>query len=237
MELTPDLIVYWRLGRFQLNATIVFTWLVMALIVLVSVLARRDMARHQGAPRRWHNVLEAVVLYMRDEVRAVTGPSGGAPPTWLLPLLGGLFLFIALSNALAPVPGFKPPTGSLSTTAALALIVFLAVPVYGIGRAGLRGWLRGYVRPTPLMLPFNIIGDFSRTLALAVRLFGNIMSGNMIAAILLVIAPVFVPVLMQLLGLLTGMVHAYIFTVLALVYVAAAAETQDEHHDNKEHRT
>jgi len=233
MELTPDTIVYWQAGWCRLNATIVHTWLVMALLGLTAILVRRDMARHQGAPRGWHNVLEAVVLYIRDEIHAVTD---NRPSPWLLPLLGGLFLFVALSNALSPVPGFKPPTGSLSTTAALALVVFLAVPVHGISRTGLRGWLRGYLRPTPLMLPFNVIGELSRTLALAVRLFGNIMSGNMIAAILLLIAPIFVPVLMQLLGLLTGMVHAYIFAVLALVYVAAAAETDDQRH-NKEQRT
>lgn len=236
MELTPDIIVYWQLGWCRLNATIAFTWLVMALLGLAAWLVRRDMARHEGAPRGWHNVLEAVVLYMREEIRAVTSQNGDDRTTpWLLPLLGGLFLFIALSNLLSPVPGFKPPTGSLSTTAALALIVFLAVPAYGISKTGIRNWLHGYLRPTPLMLPFNVIGELSRTLALAVRLFGNIMSGNMIAAILLVIAPLVVPVFMQLLGLLTGMVHAYIFAVLALVYVAAAAESNDER-NNKENR-
>ena len=234
MELTPDSIVYWQAGWFKLNATIAYTWLVMALLGLAAALAKRDMRRHQGAPRRWHNALEAVVLYLRDEIDEVTG---GRPAPWLLPLVGSLFLFIALSNALAPVPGYNPPTGSLSTTAALAGIVFFAVPVYGISKGGLRGWLRGYLKPTLLMLPFNVIGDFSRILALAVRLFGNIMSGNMIGAILLLIAPLVVPVLLQLLGLLTGMVHAYIFAVLALVYVAAAAETQDQRHANKETQT
>ncbi|MDY7001571.1 MAG: F0F1 ATP synthase subunit A, partial [Thermodesulfobacteriota bacterium] len=126
------------------------------------------------------------------------------------------------------VPGFEPPTGSLSTTAGLALCVFVAVPVYGISQSGLIPYLKNYVRPTPLMLPFNIIGDFSRILALAVRLFGNVMSGSMIGGILLIIAPLFVPVIMQLFGLLTGLVQAYIFAVLAAVYIGAGIEVQEQ---------
>ena len=116
-------------------------------------------------------------------------------------------------------------TGSLSTTTALAICVFVAVPLYGIVYQGPAGYLEHYVQPTILMLPFNIIGELSRTLALAVRLYGNIMSGTVIAAILLSIAPYFFPVVMQLLGLLTGMIQAYIFAILAMVYIASAAST------------
>jgi len=108
------------------------------------------------------------------------------------------------------------------------LCVFVAVPVYGISQSGLGAYLKNYVRPTPLMLPFNIIGDFSRILALAVRLFGNVMSGSMIGGILLIIAPLFVPVIMQLFGLLTGLVQAYIFAVLAAVYIGAGIEVQEQ---------
>jgi F-type H+-transporting ATPase subunit a len=120
------------------------------------------------------------------------------------------------------IPGYQPPTGSLSTTAALALCVFLAVPFFGIRKQGLGGYLKTYTRPTWIMLPFNIIGELSRTLALAVRLFGNMMSGVMIVAILLTITPFIFPIFMTALGLLTGMVQAYIFTILAGVYIAAA---------------
>jgi F-type H+-transporting ATPase subunit a len=126
------------------------------------------------------------------------------------------------------VPGYSPPTGSLSTTAALATCVFVAVPLYGIASQGLGGYLRHYIRPTLLMLPFNIIGELSRTLALAVRLYGNMMSGTVIAAILIGFVPLFVPVLMQLLGLLTGMIQAYIFAVLAMVYIASATKVLRE---------
>ena len=124
------------------------------------------------------------------------------------------------------IPGYEPPTGSLSTTAALALCVFVAVPLFGIMDQGVGGYLKSYLEPTFIMLPFNLISELSRTLALAVRLFGNMMSGAMIIAILLTITPLFFPVVMTALGLLTGMVQAYIFSILAAVYIAAATRTR-----------
>ena len=131
-----------------------------------------------------------------------------------------------MSNLLAVVPGYRPPTGSLSTTTALAICVFVAVPVFGVVRQGPLAYLRRYVRPTPLMLPFNLIGEVSRTIALAMRLYGNIMSGTVLAGILLSLAPFVFPVLLQVLGLLTGMVQAYIFFILATVYIAAATRVR-----------
>jgi len=123
---------------------------------------------------------------------------------------------------LSAIPGLHPPTGSLTTTMALALAVLLAVPAFGIGRVGLRAYLAGYLRPSPIMLPLTIIGELSRTLALAVRLFGNIMSGSVVVAILLSVAPLFFPVIMQAFGLLIGVIQAYIFAILAIVYIASA---------------
>ena len=133
---------------------------------------------------------------------------------------------MAASALCTVIPGFEPPTASLSTTAALALCVFIAVPLFGIEERGLRGYLRSYIAPTIIMLPFNIISEVSRTLALAVRLFGNMMSGGMIIGILLTITPFIFPIVMTALGLLTGMVQAYIFSILAAVYIAAATRTQ-----------
>jgi F-type H+-transporting ATPase subunit a len=124
------------------------------------------------------------------------------------------------------VPGYTAPTGSLSTTTALAICVFVAVPLYGIVSEGPVRYLRHYLKPTWLMLPFNVIGELSRTVALAVRLYGNIMSGTVIVAILLSLTPYFFPVVMQLLGLLTGMIQAYIFAVLAMVYIASATSAR-----------
>jgi F-type H+-transporting ATPase subunit a len=147
-------------------------------------------------------------------------------PKRYLGFLGTLFLFAGTASLCTILPGFKPPTGSLSTTAALALCVFIAVPVFGIRDQGLGGYLRTYTTPTVIMLPFNIISEFSRTMALAVRLFGNMMSGVMIVAILLTITPFIFPIAMTALGLLTGMVQAYIFSILAAVYIAAATRVR-----------
>jgi F-type H+-transporting ATPase subunit a len=158
---------------------------------------------------------------------------GLSKPERYLAFVGTLFLFIALANLLTIVPGYEPPTGSLSTTTALAILVFVAVPFYAIWQRGLGGYLKSYIEPTIIMLPFNIVGEFSRTLALAVRLFGNMMSGTMILAILFTITPFIFPTVMNALGLLTGMVQAYIFSILALVYIAAAIGTDGSESDKK----
>jgi F-type H+-transporting ATPase subunit a len=222
MSVTPDTIVLWEWGFVRLNATIVFTWLVMAVLVGVSWLVTR---RFTPARRlsRGQNLLEVVVLAIREQIRGV----GVDDPDRYLPFVGTLFLFVAVANSLAVVPGYQAPTGSLSTTTALALAVFVAVPAYGIRRRGLKAYLRQYARPTVIMLPFNIIGEFSRTLALAVRLFGNVMSAALIGAVLLGLAPVFFPVVMQLFGLLTGLIQAYIFAILAIVYIASGTRVQE----------
>lgn len=218
MHITPDQIVFWQWGDATLNATIVFTWAVMAVLAIG---ARLVTARLSDAEQisRWQNLLEVLVVGMRDQIRAVSQQN----PEQYLPFIGTLFVFIAASNILAVVPGFQPPTGSLSTTTALAICVLLAVPIYGIAQRGVGGYMRNYIRPTVFMLPFNVIGELSRTFALAIRLYGNVMSGTVIVAILIGIAPFFFPIIMQLLGLLTGLIQAYIFAVLAMVYIASAA--------------
>jgi len=218
IAMSPDDWVLWQWGGFHLNATIVFTWLLMVVLVGVSWLVTRRLSSGPELSR-WQNALEVLVIGMRDQIAQVARYDPGA----YLPFVGTLFLFIAASNLLVVVPGFRAPTGSLSTTTALALCVFIAVPVFGIVRQGPIQYLRHYIRPTPLMLPFNLIGEISRTVALAVRLYGNIMSGTVLAGILLSLTPFFFPVVMQLLGLLTGMIQAYIFAVLAMVYIASAA--------------
>lgn len=216
MVFNPDTIVLWQWGMFSINATLLFTWLIMLLLVNLSWLITRRL-RYDVEISRWQNALEVIVSAIRDQIREVSHQQA----TRYMPFIGTLFLFIATSNLFAIVPGYHPPTGSLSTTVALAICVFVAVPIYGIAQQGF-GYFKQYVKPTFFMLPFNIIGELSRTLALAVRLYGNIMSGTVIAAILLTIAPFFFPIILQLLGLLTGMIQAYIFAVLAMVYIASA---------------
>ncbi len=217
MRLGPDQLVFWQRGYFKLDGTILFTWALMAVLVLGSILITRSLSSDHRRSR-WQNLLEIVVTGITEQIREV----GLEQPERYLAFLGTLFLFVAAAALATVVPGYEPPTGSLSTTVALALCVFVAVPWFGIRAQGLRGYLKTYLEPTLLMLPFNIIGELSRTLALAVRLFGNMMSGAMILGILLTITPFLFPVVMTLLGLLTGMVQAYIFSILAAVYLAAA---------------
>jgi F-type H+-transporting ATPase subunit a len=219
VDLSPDAIVYWQSGPFKLNATIVFTWAIMVVLVVGSRLVTRHLS--MGLERaRWQNLLEIVVTGMTRQIADI----GLLQARTYLPFLGTLFLFLATISLATIIPGFEPPTGSLSTTVALALCVLAAVPFFGIRKQGLGGYLKSYIEPTIIMLPFNIISEASRTLALAVRLFGNMMSGTMIIAILLTITPFLFPVVMTALGLLTGMVQAYIFSILAAVYVAAATQ-------------
>jgi F-type H+-transporting ATPase subunit a len=224
MTITPDAVVYLRWGPLALNATLVFTWAVMAGLAIVAHLATRSLS---DGPRlsRWQNLLEAVVGGIRSQIAEISREPGDR----YVPFVGTLFLFILTGNLLAVVPGFRAPTASLSTTAALAVCVFLAVPVFGIAAEGVPGYLRHYVQPTVLLLPINVVGDLSRTLALAVRLFGNIMSGTLISAILLSVVPLLFPVFTDVLGLLTGTIQAYIFAVLAMVYISSASRVHAAH--------
>ena len=231
VEISPDAIIIWKLGQINLNATIIFTWVVMALLVLISWLATRKLAVEPPLSSE-QNLLETIVAYMRSQIHEITQQD---PDRYLL-FSGTLFLFISVSNVLAIVPGFYPPTASLSTTAALAICVFFAVPIYGIAEHGPSAYIKRYMQPTVFMLPFHIIGEVSRTLALAVRLFGNIMSGTMIVAVLISVVPLFLPVLMQVLGLLIGLIQAYIFAVLATVYIASATSKQQGKEQSDQHK-
>jgi F-type H+-transporting ATPase subunit a len=213
--------IFWQHGFLKLNGTIVFTWGLMLVMAAGSKLITRKLSTGLEHAR-WQNLLEIVVTGIDKQIEEV----GLRHPEKYVGFIGTLFLFIALANLFTVIPGYAPPTSSLSTTAALALCVFVAVPIFGIKDQGLGGYLKSYVQPTIIMLPFNIISEFSRTLALAVRLFGNMMSGTMIIAILLTITPFIFPIFMTMLGLLTGMVQAYIFAILATVYIAAATSTR-----------
>jgi F-type H+-transporting ATPase subunit a len=217
VNLSSDQQVLWHHGFADLNVTVLTTWMLMMAMVLGSKLITRSL-KTEGVISRWQGALEIIVTSIEQQIKEV----GLNRAQEYLPFLGTLFLFVAVSSLCTVIPGFAPPTGSLSTTTALALCVFFAVPFFGIREQGLGGYLKTYTEPTLLMLPFNIISELSRTLALAVRLFGNMMSGTMIIAILLTITPLLFPLLMTALGLLTGMVQAYIFSILAAVYIAAA---------------
>jgi F-type H+-transporting ATPase subunit a len=222
VNLSSDQQVLWHSGAIKLNGTIVTTWAMMIGMALGAKLVTRRLA---GARKvsRWQSALEIIVTAIDKQI----GDAGLKPPDRYLAFLGTLFLFVATSTLCTLLPGYQPPTGSLSTTAALALCVFFAVPLFGVQQQGFLGYLKTYAQPTPIMVPFNIISELSRTLALAIRLFGNMMSGVMIIGILLTITPYLFPVAMTALGLLTGMVQAYIFSILAAVYIAAATQVRE----------
>ena len=221
MRLSPDQMIFWQHGFLKLNGTIVFTWGLMIVLAVGAKLITRNLSTELERTR-WQNFLEIIVTGINKQIEEV----GLRHPEKYLGFLGTLFLFVAVSALCTIIPGYEPPTASLSTTAALALCVFVAVPLFGIEDQGLGGYLKSYIEPTVIMLPFNIISELSRTLALAVRLFGNMMSGAMIIGILLTITPFIFPIVMTALGLLTGMVQAYIFSILAAVYIAAATRTR-----------
>ncbi|MDX5976624.1 F0F1 ATP synthase subunit A [Vreelandella alkaliphila] len=217
MQLTPDETTVFTLWGLCINETVVNTWILMALLTGASILVTRRL-RPDVPPNRWRTTLEVIVTGIQRQIEEISPQSS----RHVLYFSGTLFLFIALSNLLLVVPGFTPPTASLSTTAALALAVLIAVPLFGITQQGIRGYLRTYIQPSVIMLPFNIISEFSRGISLAIRLYGNVMSGAVIAGILLGVAPFFFPVVMDVLGLLTGLIQAYIFAILATVYISSA---------------
>lgn len=222
MQLTPDDALVFTLGGLPINSTLVNTWLVMALLVAISWLVTRNL-KPDVPPNRWRTALEVIVKAIQGQIEEISLKSA----RHVLYFAGTLFLFIALSNLLGVIPGFTPPTSSLSTTVALALSVLIAVPLFGVATGGVKHYLKTFIQPSAIMLPFNIIGEFSKGVSLAVRLYGNVMSGAVIAAILLSIAPFFFPVIMDMLGLLTGIIQAYIFAILATVYISSATNDQD----------
>lgn len=222
MNMTPDNTIFWQYGWFTLNATILTTWLLMLVLTSASWLITRNLSGSLTVTR-WQNFLETIIIFLRRQIREV----GLEKPERYLAFLLTLFLFTAFSALCNIIPGYEAPTSSLSTTSALALCVFVAVPVFGIMEKGVGGYLRRYLQPHLLMLPFTIITELSRTLALAIRLFGNMTSDVMIVGIIITVAPLFFPVILQILGLLTGFVQAYIFTILALVYIAAAVSGKE----------
>jgi F-type H+-transporting ATPase subunit a len=208
-----------RLGPLAITSTVLTTWGLMAVLVSACWFVTR---RLKLTPDRWQSVLEGVVLTMQDAIEDIA--PGRAEQ--LLPFIGSLWIYLVLANLIGLVPGLHSPTAQLSVTAGLAILVFFATHWFGIRDAGLLPYLRHYLQPSPILLPFNIISELSRTLALAVRLFGNIMSLEMAALLVLLVAGLLVPVPLLMLHVVEALVQAYIFGVLALVYIAGALETR-----------
>lgn len=229
-QISPDQVILWQWGFITINATLVYTWVVMAILVVGSWRITRNLSREIRFPRG-QNMLEVIISGISGEIREIS--QGGEKQ--YLPLIATLFLFIGVSNVLAIVPAiYIAPTSSITTTAALAVAVFFAVPMYGISKNGLLHYLKEYFQPTFIFFPFHIMGEFSRTLALAVRLFGNIMSHEKVIAILLAITPLFFPAVMAAMGLILGIIQAYIFSILTMVYIASATQSHEHQHKKTE---
>ena len=213
-----DQTIIFQIGFLSINATIFYTWVVMAALVGISLWLTHNLKTH-GQIRKTQIIMEMIVEGIQKQIKDVANDN----PVKYLPIIGTFFLFIAMANLLSIIPWFKVPTASLTTTTAFATCVFFAIPYYGVKNAGWKGYFKKFIEPTPIMLPMNIISDFSSTFSLAFRLYGNMLSGAVISSVLISLVPFLIPLPMQILGLLTGTIQAYIFALLAIVYVSAVA--------------
>jgi F-type H+-transporting ATPase subunit a len=210
-----------HLGPLHIGATVLTTWLLVAGMAWLAWFGTRSMSVE--GPSRLQTALEGTVLALQSAIESAA-PSHAAR---LLPFVGTLWLFIAAANLVGLVPGLRSPTGDLSLTVALAMLVFLSVHWFGIRIDGLKAYLRHYLDPNPILLPFHLLGEITRTLALAVRLFGNMMSLEMAALLVLLVAGFLAPVPLLMLHIVEALVQAYIFGMLALVYLAGALQSRE----------
>lgn len=213
-----------RIGPLSVTTTVVVTWGIMLALAMAAWLVSRRLA---DPPGRWQAAIEGAVAAIDDAIAAVLPDRHRQ----VMPFIGTLWIFIVVANLASLIPGVPSPTGDLSLTAALALLVFLAVHFYGIGAHGLRTHARHYLSPNPLLLPFHLVSEVSRTVALAVRLFGNMFSLQMAALLVLLVAGFLAPIPVLMLHVIEALVQAYIFGMLALIYVAGALQLQDERNE------
>lgn len=213
--------VVFHLGPVGITRPVVTTWGIMLVLTLTSALATR---RLELKPRSAQAVLEALVGGIQSQIGEVVRHQSRP----LLPLLGTLFIYLVAANVSGLIPGVQAPTSHIETPAALAVIVFCAVHYFGIRARGLGGYLAGFTKPRLIMLPLNVLSEITRTFSLMVRLFGNVMSGEFLIALVIALAGLFLPVPLMALELLVGIVQAYIFTVLATVFIGAAVEGTEQ---------
>ena len=213
--------ILFHLGPVTITRPVVTTWVIMLVLTAACLLVTR---RLKALPDGRQAVLEIVVVGIAAQIEDVIRKDSRP----FLPLLGTLFIFLVTANLSGLLPGVEAPTSKLETPAALALIVFFSVHYFGIRAKGLRGYLASFAKPKLIMLPLNILSELTRTFSLMLRLFGNIMSGEFIIALIVALAGLFVPIPLMALEILIGLVQAYIFSVLAAVFIGAAADTFEE---------
>ncbi|SDE99712.1 F0F1 ATP synthase subunit A [Sporolituus thermophilus] len=201
--------------------TLYMTWLTMAIVIILAVLATRRLSL---VPSGWQNALEMVILALLEQIEAAMGPKGKK----LAPLLITLFLFLLVANELGLVPGFTSPTNDLNTTLGLALLVIAVVHVAGAANKGLFNYLKHFLEPNVLFLPINIIEEVSKPVTLSFRLFGNILAGEILIIILGILVPYVIPTAWLAFSVFVGIVQAFIFTILSMSYISNALK--DDHH-------
>jgi F-type H+-transporting ATPase subunit a len=214
-ELFPA--VYFHLGPLQVTSTVVHTWIIMAVVSAVLIVVGRRM---RVKPTRWQNALEWIVETIDGLIRNMIHEQ----PRLFLPVVGTLTVFITAANLGGLIPGLKSPTADINTPLAWAIVVFLSVHYYGIRRKGLLGHLKHYVEPIFILLPIELASELARTFSLTFRLFGNILGEEIVIAVLFLILPYFIPVPMMLFSIFTGVIQAYVFAMLTVVYISGAVE-------------
>ncbi|EGW21612.1 F0F1 ATP synthase subunit A [Methylobacter tundripaludum] len=207
------------LGPVDIGTSIITTWGIMLVITVIAWLSTRHL---DMLPGKLQTTVEGIVVAI-DEAIAAVAPEHGRQ---IMPFIASLWLFLIIANLVGLIPGLHSPTRDLSVTSALAILVFLSVHWFGIKTQGLKNYLRHYLSPSPILLPFHIISEFTRTLALAIRLFGNMMSLEMAAVLILLVAGFLAPIPILMLHIIEALVQAYIFGMLALIYVAGAIQSQ-----------
>jgi F-type H+-transporting ATPase subunit a len=213
--------VVFHAGPIPVTETVVTTWLLVAVLAAGCKLATRQLA---VVPSAVQAMLETLVEGIAEQLRSVIGRE----PWQFMPLIGTLFVFLVAANLSGLLPGVHAPTASVETPAALAAVVFFSVHYYGVRLNGFGGYLKGYLKPNPIMLPLNVLSEFTRSFSLAMRLFGNVMSGELVLAIVVALAGLFVPIPFMLFEILVALVQAYIFSVLAAVYIGGAIGTVEK---------
>lgn len=210
--------VVFHIGPVLITGPVVTTWVLIAALAIACRLATR---RLRVAPNSLQAVIETLVGAIEEQVQGIVNRD----PAPFVPLLGSLFIFLVVANLSGVLPGVRAPTAVIETPAALAVIVFFSVHVFGVRQNGFVGYLKGYLKPNPLLLPLNILSEFTRSFSLMMRLFGNIMSDELVIAIVVALAGLLVPIPFMAFEILVGLVQAYIFTVLAAVYIGGAVDS------------
>ena len=219
MNITPDNFIVWQNGFFKINDTILFTWILMAVIISVSVILRLMLTKEKNIGRL-QSFFEVLIYGIKEQVEKM----GKVDINFVFPFIATIFIFILFSNLMQIIPFFYSPTASLSTNVALVIVVVSLGVIYGIKQVGVFGYFKKYLRPTPVMLVMNIISDVSSNCALAIRLYGNVMSGMIISAVISQVAFLAIgfPIFLSMLSFISSVIQAYIFSVLALVFIISA---------------